>query len=361
MTTHAYSLSATTGTMNAGLGANSTIFAMRLAPTFQLVGDSYSEANQDASVSLNAGATLGVGQSFAGANGQLSTAKFYVKKTGAPTGNAVAKVYDITSGTTYGGSATPANLLATSAVLDVTTLTTSFQVISFTFTAGNAINLYNGKQYFITVEYSGGDGSNNLQIGTDASSPTHGGNSATLTGATWTANAAVDVCFYITEGTTNNTAPINAIITRIFFQYTTIVPFTTPVTAGRALSFYRGAGAAATGGTSIATFAKKNTSSPIAQMESFLGGGASVATTGALTTTNMVFDNTEVKRIGLAHLGTAGANYTYEFFDLAVNSILVLHPGELLAVRNPAAMDAGGTWTLNLSVDWIETGDGLAF
>jgi hypothetical protein len=94
-------------------------------------------------------------------------------------------------------------------------------------------------------------------------------------------------------------------------------------------------------------------------MESFSGGGAQIATTGALTTTGITYDNTEVKRIGLAHVGAAGANATYEFFDLSTNSILVLHPGELLAVRNPVAMDAAGTWILNLSIDWIETGDGL--
>jgi site-specific DNA-cytosine methylase len=60
-------------------------------------------------------------------------------------------------------------------------------------------------------------------------------------------------------------AALQAYITRVRLMYTTIVAYTTPVTAGRRLGLYRGAGAAASGGTAIADFTQKDASAPASQ------------------------------------------------------------------------------------------------
>jgi len=62
------------------------------------------------------------------------------------------------------------------------------------------VTLSSSTNYVCTVEYSGGDGSNHLLIGTDTSSPTHGGNFSTLTGSTWTAVSGTDAIFFVSTG-----------------------------------------------------------------------------------------------------------------------------------------------------------------
>lgn len=116
--------------------------------------DSYSETNQS-QVQPVYSASPGAGQAFTG-NGQvLDRATFYLDKHfGLPTGNATAKIYAITG--TYGTSAIPTgSALATSDVFDVSTLTTTKQLIDFTFSGANNITLSNGVNYFVSFEYSG--------------------------------------------------------------------------------------------------------------------------------------------------------------------------------------------------------------
>ena len=161
--------------------------------------DSYAEANSDSTTTLNLGGVVGVGQAFTGESSPGSTlvsSKFYMKKTNLPTGNAVSKIYDVTG--TYGTEAIPSGTaLATSGNLDVSTLTGSLVVKTFSFTGANQIELDRDKVYAVTVEYAGGDGTDNIQVGYDASSPTHGGNYSSLTGTTWSAVAGSDTVFYV--------------------------------------------------------------------------------------------------------------------------------------------------------------------
>lgn len=161
--------------------------------------DSYSETNADSDVTLNSGGTVGAGQSFTGeamANSVLASCQFYMKKTGAPTGDATAKVY--ASFGTDGTSAIPTGTaLATSGTLDVATLTGTSALKTFTFTGANKITLRPNVVYVVTVEYSGGDGSNNVQVGYDGSAPTHAGNYSSYDGTIWTANSGRDVVFYV--------------------------------------------------------------------------------------------------------------------------------------------------------------------
>jgi hypothetical protein len=77
-------------------------------------------------------------------------------KSGSPTGNATSSVYAISG--TPGSSAVPSgSALGTSGNLDVTTLTTSPVVYTFSYTGANRVSLTNSTTYIITVEYALGD------------------------------------------------------------------------------------------------------------------------------------------------------------------------------------------------------------
>jgi len=158
------------------------------------VTDSYSESNYSLDLYLSSSEKQGVGQSFAGDGSSLVKATFYMKKFGSPTGNMTANMY-VHSGT-FGTSSVPTGTaLATSTAIDVSTLTASFALTDFTF--DGSVQMANGTKYVITVEYSGGNLFNDLAVGVDSSSPTHGGNNANLVSGSWSAAAGVDVCFYV--------------------------------------------------------------------------------------------------------------------------------------------------------------------
>lgn len=157
--------------------------------------DSYAETNQDGQTQIYSGSVVGAGQSFTGDGTKLARGRFYLRKVGSPTGNAVAKIY-LSDG---GSPAAPTgSALATSNNFDVSTLSTVFNIEDFEFE--DEFTLVNTTSYFIVVEYSGGDSSNRIEFGYDGSSPTHGGNYATLTGTTWTGDATKDGVFYVQTG-----------------------------------------------------------------------------------------------------------------------------------------------------------------
>ena len=160
--------------------------------------DSYSENNQSAQPRLNSDGIFGIGQSFSNTNANtLDSCKFYLKKGGSPTGNAVAKIYAHSG--TYGTSSIPTgSSLATSDNFDVSNLSTSFGLKIFSFSGVNRISLSASTNYVITVEYNGGDADNYVSVGNDNTSPTAGGNySQTTDGINWGSSATQDVCFYV--------------------------------------------------------------------------------------------------------------------------------------------------------------------
>jgi hypothetical protein len=146
-----------------------------------------------------------------------------------------------------------------------------------------------------------------------------------------------------------------AYIERVRITFTTIAAFTTPITAGRRLAIYRGGSGVTTGGAAIATVAKKHSTSVESEFETVQGGSISIATTGALTTSAITFESNEFATMSLVHLGNAG-NFMESIFEFNTNesSPIVLEPGQTLAIRNPVAMDAGGTWQASVRVDWYE-------
>lgn len=158
-----------------------------------VVIDSYSESNHDTNRSLNA-TTTGRAQSFtARSNAVFTQAKLYLKKTGSPTGDATIKLYAHSG--TYGTSSIPTGSALDSVTYAVSSLTTSYQLITFDFSGG--YNLVQGTYYVLAIEYSSGDASNNVQVGTDTSSPGHGGNTDYYSGGSWNADSSQDHCFYI--------------------------------------------------------------------------------------------------------------------------------------------------------------------
>jgi len=159
------------------------------------IASSYSESNQDSTLPLYSGSNTQAGQTVDGNGGKVSYARFYLRKLGSPTGNVRAYMYAASGGVPTGG------ILATSQNVDISTLSTSYALIRFRFQTSQRITMASGtNNYAVVVEYTGGDVSNRLEVGYDASSPGHSGSAATYSGS-WTGQS-YDLCFYLYTGST---------------------------------------------------------------------------------------------------------------------------------------------------------------
>ena len=158
----------------------------------QDIVDSYSEGYYSLSFSIYNTRIMG-GQSFVGNGKNISTAKFYAKKLGSPTGYCRAKVYAHQG--TYGtdGVAT-GSPLAISDSINVETISTVYDLVTFNFPSSYSLN--NGSYYVIVCEYTGGNSSNCVQIGIDSYNLAHAGNLCYYT-TSWQAVNARDACFYV--------------------------------------------------------------------------------------------------------------------------------------------------------------------
>jgi len=142
-----------------------------------------------------------VGQSFISGGGTLEQAVFQlVKFSGSPTGNAVATLYAATGLFGTAQNLPTGSALATSDNFDVSTLTGSLQDITFTFTGANRYAMVAGTNYFIAVEYSGGDGSNFLRVGgVLTNTPQHPGIGVVYNGSTWGQNNRFKDVYFIVK------------------------------------------------------------------------------------------------------------------------------------------------------------------
>lgn len=183
--------------------------------------DSYSETNIDSWFGLPADAAA-VGQSFtATSTVNLASAKFFMTRAyGSETGNAYAKLYAHTG--TFGTSGTPTgSALATSNAVDVTTIGAggfnvgNFELVSFTF--ATPYELQNATNYFITVEYGGG---NYLLVGTRGwdNAGTDDGNLSYHDGSNWavdtTSGSGVwDMIYYVygADAVTSSIKSVNSL------------------------------------------------------------------------------------------------------------------------------------------------------
>lgn len=156
---------------------------------------SYAEANYSSSFPSGTSYFAVQYQSFTpSSTSLLKTAKLYLKKAGSPTGNATVSIYATTG--TLGTTCVPTGTaLATSANLDVSTLTESNQLIEFTFST--ATTLTAGTSYALVFTYSGGSVSNYVDLGVDDTSPSHEGNYGFYNAGNYTADNTVDIVFYV--------------------------------------------------------------------------------------------------------------------------------------------------------------------
>lgn len=142
---------------------------------------------------------VGQAKALTGTN-LLYSSKFYLKKVGSPTGNATAKVYAATGSPGTTGLPT-GSALATSAAFDVSTLTTSYQLLEFIFTSPYSAG---AGDYCITFEWNGGDGSNYVAMGVDGSSPTDDGNMFVTAEGVDSVMSDKDLIYYLISQTTTN-------------------------------------------------------------------------------------------------------------------------------------------------------------
>lgn len=132
---------------------------------FNHVAESYDETNENGWFILGEYGKIAVGSPFVvgGGSGYAHKVTLYLKKTGSPTGNANLILC------TLNGSDRPQTTLATSdTVLDVSTLTTSYELFDFEFLGSNQPFLTGGTKYGWYIVYTNGDASNNLNVGSDS-------------------------------------------------------------------------------------------------------------------------------------------------------------------------------------------------
>lgn len=128
--------------------------------------NSFAQSNQNTSNSMYGSSQSSIGQALAlSAGGVLNMIQFSLEKVGAPTGTIIVRVYNITG--TIGTNAVPTgSAIANSNTIDVSTLPTGgFSLIPFFFSGTNKITLTNGQQLAIAVEYTGGDASDYVNVG----------------------------------------------------------------------------------------------------------------------------------------------------------------------------------------------------
>jgi len=161
---------------------------------------SYSESNYNYDKEFPNGRHL-EGQSFNNVNAiTLDSCKFYLKKYGSPTGNAVARIYAMTG--TLGVNGVPTGSpLATSDNFNIATLTTSYQLITFTFSGANKIDLSANTNYVIVMDWTntGNPSFTGINFGEDTTSSTAPGNLCySSDGTNWsTTGSLYDCLFYV--------------------------------------------------------------------------------------------------------------------------------------------------------------------
>ena len=178
------------------------------------------------------------------------------------------------------------------------------------------------------------------------------------------AGAATTGNIFIMRTSTVATNLKAALISRIRLQWSTIAAFSAPIETGRYIALYKfthpsGSGnGLSTGGASVVPLAANaaDTSSVFAAVNATPEWAeVRIATTETLVFTGTpTVAATPLRIWSLSHLGAAGANGEVEWtFPIPI----FLPNGAGIVLRNgPNALTAGGTWNLNVAVDWNEVG-----
>lgn len=128
----------------------------------------------------------------------INNVQFYLTQQGAPTGNAVCRIYAATG--VFGTTSKPTgSALASSDAFNVATVPpTVFTLTPFNFSGANKISLTSGTVYVAQLEYLGGNDTNNIGLGAENTSVDPNGNgslSNTNPPSTWLAEDTFD--FYV--------------------------------------------------------------------------------------------------------------------------------------------------------------------
>lgn len=163
--------------------------------------ESYSEANQDTSHELDPSSNTFRGQTIQPSlDYKITSARFYLKKQNSPTGNVYVEVYAMGAGThgTDGRPSDSSTPLATSDPVAASGISSSFELVEFTFSDAQRIILSSGSYYCLVLRYEDGDGTNLVVVGEDGSSPTAPGNRCySPNGTNWFASSSPDLCYYL--------------------------------------------------------------------------------------------------------------------------------------------------------------------
>lgn len=167
--------------------------------------DSHTEVGASSAWALRSGSITAVGQSFTNTTaGKITECKFYIRKYGSPTGNITAKLYAHSG--VFGTTSKPTGaVLATSDNVDITTISSTASLVSFTFTGAEQYSMSSSTNYVLTINYSGGDATNLLYVQyhyLPSGGTNHSGNCSNYI-TTWTSNADRDLSFFVFNDTPN--------------------------------------------------------------------------------------------------------------------------------------------------------------
>lgn len=181
------------GNVFTGYGAEESTDAAILNDITPTTMGSYSETNQ--STDYDVGNTKGqqaVAQSFTATAGDLSSARFYLKRVGAWTGDSYAELY-----ASDGGSPPKPTgaALATSEVVALSTIGTSYEVVQYDF--ADAYTLSAATVYHIAFRSDAGGSTIYVDLGADNTAPGDAGFMSTETSGVWSSDATADACFYV--------------------------------------------------------------------------------------------------------------------------------------------------------------------
>lgn len=162
-------------------------------PTITCI-DYYPESNYNSGYALQGiFAYESCAQSFTGNGGNITSVKVYLRKYGSPTGTVTVSIYAHTG--TYGTSSKPTGGALVSQTMAASSLTTSYALYEFTFATPYTTTY--GTKYCVVVNWDGDDFSDYVSAGRDTTSPSHAGNAAGLSAATWSADPDRDLIFYV--------------------------------------------------------------------------------------------------------------------------------------------------------------------
>ena len=149
--------------------------------------------DQDEDIDLGDGTTERVGVAFdsqewdSGYTIPITEIQVYLKKTGSPTGDCVAKIR---------AQADDSVVSTSDTTLDVANLTTTYVLQTFDFPGTDTMDP--DTSYYASIEYDNGDGSNYISVA--AETVASGGNAVTHDGSSWSTDATANPCARLQPG-----------------------------------------------------------------------------------------------------------------------------------------------------------------